>query len=116
MNLCLVPQGTKEGTEIPSPEKEFGLMTGREVQFRFFSSDERAGDLVGSEVFEADEQLHELPVMKVKLDPEKNSPSQVVPVSINSFVNDVGILELSLKNKASDKKWNLEFNVRKQEE
>lgn len=114
--LCLVPQGTKEGTELPSPEKEFGLMTGREVQFRFFSSDERAGDLVGSEVFEADEHLNELPAMKVKLKADKNDQSKLVPVSIGSFVNDVGILELSMKNKLSDKKWDLEFNVRKQEE
>ena len=113
--LCVVPQGTKEGTKLPSPPKQFGLMTGKEVKFRFFSSDERAGDSVGNEVQGANAFLKELPPMKVKLDSNKKT-SEIVPVSIESFVNDIGILELSMKNNETEKKWDLEFNVRKIEE
>ena len=113
--LCVVPQGTEEGTKLPSPGKEFGLMTGGEFQFRFFSSDERGSDKIGEEIEEADSFLTELSPMKVKLDSKEGAPS-LVPVSIDSYVNDVGILELSMHDKKAGKNWNLEFNVRKTED
>lgn len=112
--LCIVPQGTKEGTTLESPSKQFGLMTGRSVQFRFFSSDERANDQVGKEIVNADLTLKELPPMTVSLEGEKGK-SELVPVMLNSHVNDVGILEISMQQAGGSKKWDLEFNVRKTE-
>lgn len=112
--LCVIPQGTEEGTKLKSPQKQFGLMTGNEVQFRFFSSSERAGDEVGNEVEDAPDSLEELPAMKLKLKSE-NDNSELVPVVLDSYVNDIGLLELSMKNIANEKKWKLEFNVRNAE-
>jgi len=112
--LCIVPQGTEEGTKLKSPDKRFALLTGREAEFRFFASHTRAGDSIGAEVGHADEILEELPRMKVKLESDGDKMG-MVPVVINSFVNDVGMLELSMKNIANEQKWNLEFNVRKVE-
>ena len=94
--------------------KRFGLLTGKEAQFRFFCSHTRAGDKVGAEVSEAEETLEELPPVRVKLE-ANGEKATVVPVEINSFVNDVGMLELSMQNIAHKQKWNLEFNVRKVE-
>ena len=41
--VCVVPQGTKEGTELELPDREFGLVTGEAVEFRFFASDGARG-------------------------------------------------------------------------
>ena len=45
--LCVVPQGMEEGTELLIDEREFGLVTGRAAEFRFFSSSVRSGDTPG---------------------------------------------------------------------
>jgi hypothetical protein len=112
--LCIVPQGTKEGTSLPEPKKQFGLITGRSVQFRLFSSDERASDFVGQEVDDASLILKELPTMTVSLE-SKEGKSELVPVTLSSHVNDIGILEISMQQAGNKNKWNLEFNVRKTE-
>ena len=46
--ICIVPQGTTEGTELELPGREFGLVTGEAVDFRFFASEIRAGDRIGN--------------------------------------------------------------------
>src|SRR6201993_2226559 len=45
--LCVVPQGMQEGTELLIEGREFGLVTGRTAEFRFFSSSVRSGDTPG---------------------------------------------------------------------
>ena len=67
--VCVVPQGTKEGTELELPDREFGLVTGEAVQFRFFASGVRAGDRVGTVVANAQKTLDELPGLSVTLPP-----------------------------------------------
>ena len=84
------------------------------MQFRLFSSDERASDFVGQEVDDASLLLKELPTMTVSLE-SKEGKSELVPVTLSSHVNDVGILEISMHQAGNKNKWNLEFNVRKTE-
>src|ERR1700730_15391499 len=45
--LCVVSQGMQEGTELLIEGREFGLVTGRAAEFRFFSSSVRSGDTPG---------------------------------------------------------------------
>ena len=46
--LCVVPFGMEEGTEAAIPGREFGLVVGEPVEFRFLSSSVRKQDHVGS--------------------------------------------------------------------
>lgn len=89
-------------------------MTGRSVQFRLFSSDERANDFVGQEIDDASLTLKELPTMTVSLE-SKEEKNELVPVTLSSHINDIGILEISMQQAGNQNKWNLEFNVRKTE-
>ena len=110
--VCVVPQGTKEGTELELPDREFGLVTGEAVEFRFFASGVRAGDRVGTIVANAQKSLDELPGLSVTLPPLADGAGQVVQVTLHPRVTEVGTLELWLHHKQSEKRWKLDFNLR----
>lgn len=120
--LCVVPQGTEEGTELVLEGMEFGLVTGEPVEFRFFGSAVRAGDEVGAVVPNAVRDLEETARLRVtlaKAPPKEGSdgspgaaPSNVIPVKLHSIVTDVGTLELWMQQVNAPHRWKLEFNVR----
>jgi hypothetical protein len=110
--ICIVPQGTEEGTELELPGREFGLVTGEAVDFRFFASEIRAGDRVGDTVPNAAKALDELASLTLTLPPVEGEAGPVVPVSLHPQVTEVGTLELWMQHTKSDKRWKLEFNLR----
>lgn len=113
--LCLVPQGTDEGSEIELKQTEFGLVVGEPVEFRFFSSSVRAGDIAGSLVADAEDELEETSRLNLTLPPDGHREGDVIPVRLDAVVTAVGTLQLSMKNAGSGKKWHLEFDVRAHE-
>lgn len=113
--LCLVPQGTDEGTELELGSDQFGLVVGEPVEFRFFSSPVRSGDDVGTIVEDAASELEESARLSVTLPSEGRREGEVVPVRLDAFVTAVGTLQLYMRDVATDQKWNLEFNVRAHE-
>jgi len=111
--LCVVPQGMEEGSELLIEGREFGLMTGRAAEFRFFSSAVRSGDTPGQIVPDAERQLEETSLLEVELPPLPDMPAgQIVPVRIESVVTELGALELWMKHVNSDRRWKIEFQVR----
>lgn len=113
--ICIVPQGTQEGTELELAGREFGLVTGEAVEFRFFSSTVRAGDRVGSVVDNAARSLDELAGLTLTLPPVDGTAGQVVPVTLHPLVTEVGTLELWMQHTQSQNRWKLEFNLRAEE-
>jgi molecular chaperone DnaK (HSP70) len=110
--LCVVPQGMQEGTDLVI-ERDFGLVTGRAAEFRFFSSSVRSGDTPGEILPDAERQLEETSLLEVELPPLEDAPAgQVVPVRINAVVTELGTLELWMKHANSDRRWKVEFQVR----
>lgn len=111
--VCVVPQGMEEGTERALEMREFGLVTGEPVTFRFFGSSTRAGDEVGQIVGDAERELSETASLEVTLEAmEGREGGDVVPVRLHSVVNELGALELWMRHEPSGKQWKLEFNVR----
>ena len=47
---------------------------------------------------------------------EEGAGQQVVPVTLNPVVTEVGTLELWMRHTQSERKWKLEFNLRPQME
>jgi hypothetical protein len=111
--LCVVPQGMEEGSETLIAGREFGLVTGRAADFRFFSSETRSGDKPGQILPNAERDLEETSRLEVELPAVEGFPEgQAVPVLINSLVTEVGTLELWMKHVNSDRRWKVEFAVR----
>ncbi|MGJ8637856.1 MAG: Hsp70 family protein [Opitutaceae bacterium] len=111
--LCVVPQGMEEGSEAVLDSKEFGLVTGESVTFRFFSSAIRSGDTVGSILPDAVKELEETLELKAEFTPlEGQAAGEVVPVKLHAKVTEMGTLDLWMQHTRSDKRWKLEFAVR----
>jgi hypothetical protein len=110
--VCIVPQGMEEGTEYLLEGREFGLMTGKAAEFRFFNSATRAGDEMGTEL-DSTEELEESARLEVTLEGEEQ---QRLPVQLLSRFTELGTLELWMKHQPSGKRWKIEFNLRGQEQ
>ncbi|MBN2646108.1 MAG: Hsp70 family protein [Desulfuromonadaceae bacterium] len=109
--ICVVPQGMEEGTELRLEGRDFGLVTGQMVEFRFFCSSQRAGDTMGTQVDNMDE-LEECARLEISLPAQQQQ--QRVPVQLLSRITELGTLELWMQHKTSDQRWKIEFNLRQQ--
>ncbi|MFB3855122.1 MAG: Hsp70 family protein [Vicinamibacterales bacterium] len=110
--LAVVPFGMEEGTRAAIPDREFGLVVGEPVEFRFLSSTVRKGDPPGTLLEDWEEDLEELTPLEVTLD---GSEGQVVPVTLESHVTEVGTMELWCVSRQGDARWKLELNIRETE-
>ena len=111
--VCVVPQGMEEGSEHTLEGQEFGLITGQEAEFRFFSSEVRSGDEPGFIVENADQELEDSSQLTVELPPlEGHELGEMIPVKLQAVVTELGHLELWMQHTGSDQKWQLTFKVR----
>jgi len=108
--LSVAPFGMEEGTSVQLRDREFGLMVGQPVEFRFFQSAVRKNDAAGVLLDDIAGELEELSPIQVCL-PPNGSAGEFVPVTLESAVTETGMLELW--SVARDgRRWKLEFNVR----
>ena len=109
--LCVAPFGMEEGTRVELPDDELGLVVGENVTFRFFASSSRGDDPAGALV-EPDDLVELAPVEKEIPVAEGRTPGEVVPVTLESHVTEVGTLELWCRAREGDGAWKLEYSVR----
>ncbi len=111
--LCIAPFGMEEGTQEELPDDEFGLVIGEPVRFRFFASNSRREDKVGTRLeYWTDEELSELDEIEITLPEEGRRPGEVVPVHLCAAVTEVGTLELQAVSQKDSGRWKIEFDVR----
>ena len=109
--LCVVPFGMEEGSSAAIPDRQFGLVVGEPAEFRFLSSTIRRNDPPGALIEDWGDELEELGPLEVTL-PVEGRIDDVVPVSLESHVNEVGTLELWCVARDQDRRWKLELNIR----
>ncbi|GAB6139867.1 Hsp70 family protein [Methylosoma difficile] len=111
--LCIAPFGMEEGTEKELPDDEFGLVVGEPVRFRFFASNTRREDQVGTRLdYWTDDELSELAEIEITLPEEGRRPGEVIPVHLCAAVTEVGTLELQAVSQRDNGRWKIEFDVR----
>ena len=112
--LCVVPFGLEEGTTASIPNREFGLIVGEPAEFRFLSSTVRKSDPPGAFIDDWGDELEELGPLEVtlQLPGEENG---LVPVTLESHVNEVGTLELWCVSRDRSHRWKLELNIRERD-
>jgi molecular chaperone DnaK (HSP70) len=107
--ICIAPFGMEEGAEVELPAP-FGLVVGEPASFRFFGSSDRRDDTVGVAVRPTD--VTELAPIETALEAGDREAGQVVTVKLQARVTEVGTLELAAADTASDRRWQLSFDVR----
>lgn len=110
--LCVLPQGTEEGSEFELEDQEFHLLQGEAVRFRFFSSSVRAGDAAGAFVQNAAKQLDELAALEAAISSEVFPEGSEIPVRVKVVVTELGMLELWMQHLDSGQRWKLELDIR----
>ncbi len=113
--LCVAPQGMEEGTEVPVPGDEIGVIVDQTARFRFFSSTQRPSDSVGSRLDRwMPDELIESESIELNLPSESagESLSLYVPVRFLSRVTELGMFELWCRATRSEQQWKMEFNIR----
>jgi len=113
--LCVVPFGMEEGTQCDVPSGEVGLVLGEPVQFRFFSSAVRKHDRPGDVLHAWDEgELVETVPLEATLPADADVEDVYVPVTFQSRVTELGMLELWCVGTNTNGRWKLEFSVREE--
>jgi Ethanolamine utilization protein EutJ (predicted chaperonin) len=111
--LCIAPFGMEEGTQEEVLDDTFGLVIGEPVRFRFFVSNTRRDDHVGTRLnYWTDEELEELDEIEVTLPEEGRVAGDIIPVHLNAAVTEVGTLELHAVSQQDSHRWKIEFDVR----
>ncbi|KJV07370.1 Hsp70 family protein [Methylocucumis oryzae] len=111
--LCIAPFGMEEGTQQELPDDTFGLVIGEPVRFRFFASNTRREDRVGTRLdYWTDDELSELDEIEITLSEENHRPGEIVPVYLCAAVTEVGTLELQAVSQRDNSRWKIEFDVR----
>ena len=111
--LCLAPFGMEEGTEVALDAQAFGLVVGEPVRLRFFGSSVRRADAVGTLLdIWGPEELVELQEIELNLPAEGRTPGDVVPVTLQARVTDIGTLELNAVPVGGLERWKVELDVR----
>ena len=109
--LCVVPFGMEEGTAAEIPGREFGLVVGEPAEFRFLSSTVRKGDTPGTMIEDWGDEIEELGPLEVTLQIEGQDDA-LIPVTLESHVNELGTLELWCVARDRSQRWKLELNIR----
>ncbi|MBK9171277.1 MAG: Hsp70 family protein [Bryobacterales bacterium] len=112
--LTVAQFGTEEGSHVPVPGREFGLIVGEPAEFRFFSSAARKDDAPGELLEEIGPDVEEMSPMEVVLDASQGA-GQMTPVSFETVVTETGMLQLWCVAR-DGRRWKLEFNVRERVE
>ena len=110
---CVAPFGMEEGSSTQVTDRQFGVVVGQPVQFKFFGSTVRRDDEVGTHLdFWAPDELEELPEISATLPIEGRNAGDVVPVTLAARVTEVGTLALEVIARDGDERWQVEFDVR----
>ena len=111
--ICVIPSGTEDGTSLAVPVEDLALLIGEDSQFRFFCSNDRKEDQLGSIVMDADLDLSELPALhkNLKVSDEQDSSSRLVPVELEAIFTEIGTVQVWGKEKQGEGKWRLEFDL-----
>lgn len=111
--LCVAPFGMEEGSSINVPGREFGLVVGQPVEFKFFGSNVRRDDTPGTLLdYWMPEELEALPAISITLSPEGRSVGEIVAVKLAASVSELGTLKLEAIATEGGQRWQIEFDVR----
>jgi hypothetical protein len=113
--LCVAPFGMEEGSQVRLPDAELAVVVGESVTFRFFGSSVRRDDAAGALIEAPERELEELAPIAITLPAEGREQGELVAVTLEANVTEVGTLELlarPLEPRLPDEHWKVALSVR----
>lgn len=111
--LCVAPFGMEEGSSVAVAGREFGLVVGQPVEFKFFGSNVRRDDAAGTLLdYWLPQELESLPAISITLPLDGRSAGAIVPVTLAASVSELGTLKLEAIACDNAQRWQIEFDVR----
>ncbi len=114
--VCVLPRGMEAGEKRRVANAEFDLLVNQPVRFQCHSSHRRAGDAAGAIVPWNERDFHPLPPLQtaIHLPPERPRPANDrLRVSLESRLNELGLLQLWCVEEDGPGRWRLDFNLRR---
>ncbi len=111
--VCLIPQGTEEGSELEVP-RDFDVITNRPVRFSLYHATNRQEDGLGDVVNLSKGELAELPPLVTVLKYGKKGERRHIAVRVGARLTEVGTLEVFCRSLESPHRWRLQFDLRRE--
>ena len=111
--VCLLPAGIAAGQMVELTDRQFQLRIRQPVEFPLYTSSRRTADTPGTLVPIDPQRLRPLPPIRTVLTSGKRkSQAEVIPVTLQAQLSDIGTLELWCREATGDRQWQLQFDVR----
>jgi len=111
--MCLLPTGIAAGHMIELTDRQFQLRIRQPVEFPLYTSSLRTADTPGTLVPIDPQLLQPLPPIRTVLTSgRRKSQAEVIPVTLQAQLSDIGTLELWCREATGDRQWRLQFDVR----
>lgn len=117
--VCVLPQGVAAGATVQLPAPEFDLVVNRPVRFSVHTSSRRPADVPGTLATREPAAFHALPPLQTTIVTDaagfnpRTSAAQTLRVTLAAGLDELGVLELALVERASGRRFRLEFNLRR---
>jgi hypothetical protein len=109
--ICVLPQGSTEGSEFILKEIPLNLKKGKTSEFTLFSSRERVDDMLGSVVSDAEQNLNKLHTISSSI-PLDSGEEGLVPVTLRVKATEIGSLEIWMDEINKEHSHQVEFKIR----
>jgi len=110
--LCLVPAELEAGETVDLSSKKFELLVSEPIEFPLYVSSTRLTDQPGELIDFDPEQMTALPPIRTVLQSRKKGDKTRVEVTLHAGLTEIGTLELWCTQEESDRRWQLQFDVR----
>ncbi len=111
--VCLLPAGIAAGQMVELTDRQFQLRIRQPVEFPLYTSSLRTADTPGTLVPIDAQLLRPLPPIRTVLTSgRRKSQAEVIPVTLQAQLSDIGTLELWCREATGDRQWQLQFDVR----
>jgi molecular chaperone DnaK (HSP70) len=109
--ICLVERGLDEGSEIELRDRNFKVLANQPVRFDVYSSSFRSGDACG-DLVTVDDSLTPMPPLQTVIEFGKKSQQTEIPVQLEATYTEIGTLSLWCRSRATNHRWQLQFQLR----
>jgi hypothetical protein len=110
--LCIAPQGMEYGKHLYYRQECFSLVVGEPVQFRFFMSNRRVQDQLGTIVQNWQEAgLVDIGTITITLSAKNYCRGEIIPVYISAMHTEIGTLELFATAVDSAEQWKISLET-----